>query len=123
MDIKITRHGDYEKIVVFPIFADYKVRIVVTDDLQKSWDARIHDAYDAADTEALFGACDSGSALFFHREATVGTIAHESWHAIRYMLLESGAELDNEVVAYHLAYLVDRAFDFVWCVPALVNRR
>jgi hypothetical protein len=38
---------------------------------------------------------------------TEGTIAHESWHAILNMLVRVGADLDNEVVAYHLGYLVD----------------
>ena len=47
--MKATRFGDYERVVKFPVFADYKIHVVVTDDLQKSWNARCEEEYDAAD--------------------------------------------------------------------------
>lgn len=112
--MKATRFGDYERVVKFPVFADYKIHVVVTDDLQKSWNARCEEEYDAADVEAMYTHVDGGSIIFFRKGASAGTIAHESWHAIRGMLLDAGAELDDEIVAYHLTYLVDDAFYFVW---------
>lgn len=39
---------------------------------------------------------------------SAGTIAHEAWHVIHRMLKFCGAEIDNETVAYHLGYLVDK---------------
>ncbi len=115
--MKPTRFGDYEKVVRFPVFCNYRVHVVVTDDVQKSHSERkCGDDNDHAGVEALF--CTNGkgpeSYIFFQREASAGTIAHESWHAVRRMLLDIGSELDNEVVAYHHDYLVDAAFHFVW---------
>lgn len=46
-------------------------------------------------------------------DSSAGVVAHEAWHGIRQMLLYVGASLDNEVVAYHLAYLVDEITDFM----------
>lgn len=67
-------------------------------------------------------ATTSGMNLFFDEElrsviiiqpdASAGTIAHEAWHCVRRMLLHMGAGLDNEVVAYHLGYLVNKMTDF-----------
>lgn len=36
----------------------------------------------------------------------IGYIAHEVWHIVRALLLQSGATLDNEVVAYYIGWLV-----------------
>jgi hypothetical protein len=49
---------------------------------------------------------DALSYLFLPFDVGPGTIAHEAWHAVRRMLTFCCAELDNEVVAYHLGYLV-----------------
>jgi len=50
--------------------------------------------------------------LFFKRDNSDGIIAHEAWHAVFSMFEWAGAELDNEMVAYHLSYLVDRIASF-----------
>ena len=51
--------------------------------------------------------------VFLKSSASVGTIAHESWHAVRHMLGTLGVDLDSETVAYHLGYLVDKIFRFM----------
>jgi hypothetical protein len=40
------------------------------------------------------------------------TIAHECWHAIRWMLDFCGATYENETVAYHLGHLVGEVSEF-----------
>ena len=50
--------------------------------------------------------------IIIQPDANAGTIAHECWHCVRQMLLHMGATLDNEVVAYHLGYVVNRVTDF-----------
>lgn len=53
------------------------------------------------------------SIIILNPNPKAGTVAHECWHAVRRMLLHTGCELDNEVVAYHLGYLVQQVHDFV----------
>ena len=52
------------------------------------------------------------SVIVFQPDAPVGTVAHECWHAVRNMMHSIGAGLDDEVVAYHIDYLTQQAFDF-----------
>lgn len=42
-----------------------------------------------------------------------GTIAHESAHAVRAMFEAVGAEIDDEMFAYHLGFLVTRIHKFM----------
>ena len=112
----MTRFKDYEKVIKFPVFADYRVHVIVTDDLQKSRDARFDNAQS---TEGLDACCCSvlnghASCIFLQKEASSGTIAHEAWHAVYKMFRQIGAELEEEMVAYHLGYLVDEIMAFVW---------
>lgn len=50
------------------------------------------------------------SYMFFHKKehVSIKSIVHESWHVIHRMLEYVGAEVDNETVAYHLGYLVEK---------------
>lgn len=60
----------------------------------------------------LFFDEDLLSVIIIQPDANAGTVAHEAWHCVRRMLLHMGADLDNEVVAYHLGYLVNKITDF-----------
>ena len=110
MKLKKTRHGDYEKKVTFPVYSEYAVRIVFTDDLPKSRIGRYGNAGAAGegDTNAMVSTNSEGCHIFFKPMARTGVIAHEAYHAVRRMLDWIGAnECDEEVVAYHLTHLVD----------------
>ncbi len=46
--------------------------------------------------------------LVFRPNVDPGCVAHEAWHGVRHLLLDAGAILDNETVAYHIGYLVNQ---------------
>lgn len=51
---------------------------------------------------------DNGySHIYLRPNAAVGTIAHESYHAVCAMLKMIGSAEEHEIVAYHLGYIVD----------------
>src|ERR1039458_5704373 len=114
--MKKTKFGDYERVVTFTVWSEYDVHIVFTEDIGRSRKARY----------GTYGLCDSAGALHVSAEhghahiffklsgAPTGIIAHECWHAIYHMMIEWAGvtELDNEAVAYHLGYLVQKVIDF-----------
>jgi hypothetical protein len=115
MKLKLTKHGDYERRIDFHAFG-YVVYVVFTEDIARSVNAR----YALLDVQPTFDAmhCREKGNPYSHIFLRVGnccpgTIAHESWHAVRYILEDwVGARLENEMVAYHLGYLVDVIHDF-----------
>lgn len=62
-------------------------------------------------TNARALAChrENYSYVFFKPDADAGEMAHEMWHVIRHIFEYIGAELENEIVAYHLEYLVSES--------------
>ena len=115
MKPKLSKHRDYERRVNFHVFG-FVVYVVFTEDIARSVNAR----YPDIDMQPTFDAihCREKGNPYSHiflrlGHCRPGTVAHESWHAIRY-LLENwvGSNLDNETVAYHLGYLVDCAMSF-----------
>lgn len=108
--LKLTKHGDYERVVLFDVW-NYPIRIIFTPDIGKSYAGRFSGLHDFSAIQACHvrGKNTGKAYLFFPLGDTdVGTIAHESWHAIRAMLVDhAGVEImEDEVTAYHLAYLV-----------------
>jgi hypothetical protein len=107
------------KLIKFPVFANYRVRIVVSNDIQWSIKKifRLYDiAHQANECEAMhiwIGGV-STSYLVFPNDCPVGTIAHECWHCVRKICDHFGSEFDDEMVAYHLGYLTQEAFDFIY---------
>ena len=106
-----------EKIIDLPVFR-YHIRVIITDDVAKSRIARTSGlgVYEKGDSDPA--ACHSGvkgknwSYLFFHFNPTVGELSHECFHCVWRMMHWIGAEMDNEVVAYHLTYLTDEIWKF-----------
>lgn len=95
----------------FPAWYTYIV-VVLTEDVQASIHKRASD-YDVENTGAICMKSDTAtSMLIFDINAPCGIIAHECWHAIRRMIVFHGGELENEVVAYHLGYLVEQVCKF-----------
>lgn len=111
MKLRLTKYGDYERRVNFHVFG-YAVFVVFTTDMVKSITSR---GYSRLNIEATFQAMHCREAgypyshLFFQiGNCSNGTIAHEAWHVVRFMLADwCNVGLDNENVAYHLGYLVD----------------
>lgn len=101
------------KTVRFPVFVGYEVKIVITDDVVKSRKLRdkiLGEPYQYFETAHAMHAWPLDgqgiSWLFFKPDVEAGTIAHECWHCVRRLMKWLGSELENEIVAYHLAYLV-----------------
>lgn len=115
------KQKDYErqKVVYFPVL-DYTVTIVVTEDMQKSRDNRseqVGHKYIVPPPVQAFHSYhnDRGrSWLFFKPQATAGTVAHECSHAIHRMFEWICAEIEIELFAYHLGYLTDECFTFIY---------
>lgn len=113
--MKKTRHGDYEKTIRFPVFSNYQVKVVFTDDVAASKKARYGTDFDTSNASAVHCHDETQGVshiIFDINRACNGTMAHESWHAIYAMMKWAGAGLENEVVAYHLGYLTQRVNDF-----------
>ena len=47
-------------------------------------------------------------------QVDIDTVAHECLHAVWAMVKWTGARLDEEIVAYHLGFLVGRVFEFAY---------
>ena len=113
MKIKKTKFGDYERVVKFPVIVNYFVHVVFTDNIARSRKGRYGTEGAAEGAAALSSVAANGHGhLFFKPGNSEGIIAHEAWHAVYRMFEFAGAELDNEMVAYHLSYLVDRIATF-----------
>ena len=121
---KKTKYGDFEYVVRFHAFSEFKVHVVVTDCIVKSAEAR----YPHSDP-SRFGTCPAltirsecnATHMFFHLDTIykpyeiAGNLAHEAWHAVRNMLkwaCVDDSPFDSETVAYHLGFTVERATKF-----------
>jgi len=107
-----------ELFLPFPIFG-YKVTVVIAEDLKSA-------AYYIADRDYLkdphpgdgceaftISQPDGGySIIYLKPNAGMGTIAHESYHAVCAMMEMIGASEEHEVVAYHLGFLVEAIVAF-----------
>lgn len=114
--MKPTKFEDYETLVKFDTWSDFKVHVVFSHDLAKARVKRYGTAGVAAEdgTAALFTRGNGGYGhLFLKPDACARIIAHECWHAVWWMFKWAGVEdWDNETCAYHLGYLVGRVSDF-----------
>lgn len=105
--------------VVFPVYGNYQVRVVFTSDIVRAmlkW-AETRACAENVESSDLAHAIHvedrPKSYIFLPRDADAGCIVHECWHVIRRMLVDwCGAELENEIVAYHLGYLTKKVVDF-----------
>lgn len=107
--------NEKEKLINFSVF-DYMVRVVYTDDMSESIKARreILGDIDCNDSDAVHLALrnKSESYLILSSDVSAGTIAHEAWHCVRRIMEYIEADLENEIVGYHIGYLVDEVTNF-----------
>lgn len=96
-------------VLRFPVFANYDVTVIFTDNIRAV--ARRHNGRVSKNTAACFITKRSAPLsgwLVFSRLPNPDEIAHESWHCIFHLLKTVGAEIEDEVAAYHLGYLVGK---------------
>jgi hypothetical protein len=121
---KITEFGDYATWVTFDIMADYQVRLVITNDLNKSAEARLGSNPPAHGDGFVFNVKGEGrSYIFLQHDSTEGTIAHECWHIVFRIMDWCGAGLDNEVVAYHLDHMVEKVYEFKNAIKSSTRKK
>lgn len=93
----------------------WSIDMVVTPDVveyakSRGWPGGVQE--ETTDGITLWFSKEQLSVIIIQPDASAGVIAHEAWHAVRRMLLHVGAELENEVVAYHLGYVVNHLTNF-----------
>jgi hypothetical protein len=103
-------------LIEFPALSHYVVHVEISSDIKKSllkypptksieMEENTHGL--AVHTDNAF------SYIFLPYDTSAGDIAHEAWHVIRHMMEYLSIELDNEAVAYHLGYMVNKIFRFL----------
>ena len=111
--VKLTKYKDYATWVTFPVLAKFKVRVILTENLANSAGQRIGGcSLDGSADAACYNTKNGWSYMFLNPQADEGTIAHESWHIIFEIMDYVGAKIENEVVAYHLGYLINKIHTF-----------
>lgn len=112
------RREHCHKLLVEPF--NYQVNIVLTDDVIESRVKRNRALGTTATREDLTGTIALHSAsktagvsyIFLPFKADIGYITHECSHCVWRIMEFIGAEHENEVMAYMLAYLVRKAVSF-----------
>lgn len=101
----------------FDAFGQYRVIVVIAKNLSTAiehWHPDGEVEGDIDDCKALTHHLEDvkESIIFLRSKFTIADIVHESWHVIFRMFEYFGAELEDEVVAYHLDYLVQQIYNF-----------
>jgi hypothetical protein len=111
---KITEFGDYATWVTFEVMAGYRVRLILTGDMDKSARARLNDGPSENNGGGfVFNVKGVGrSYIFLRHDASECTVAHECWHIVHRIMVWCGAELDDETVAYHLDHMGEKVYEF-----------
>lgn len=115
------------KRISFPVFRGYTILVVMSADLKKAlerYEVSADEAEelgggDAVTVDAVAVDGEGAACLIFLKPtAGVDIMAHEAWHAVKYMMAYVGLEIDHETVAYHLGHVVQEIFNFVRRRPA-----
>lgn len=121
--ITLKRHSKkpfvQELVMHFPVFSNFKVTVILCEqpviggryiadrDYLQEPPSYINE------TEAFTSSSMNGYAtIHLKPNAAIGTIAHEAYHAVVGMMKFVGATHENEVIAYHLGYIVDKIAEF-----------
>jgi hypothetical protein len=109
----------YELVLTFPVFSDYKIVTTITKDLSETSRyiadrdyLKDHNGSDTADAFTATFPLKSLSRIYLLPDPDMGTVAHEAYHAVRALLERFGCKDDEEVIAYHLGYIVDQIAAF-----------
>jgi hypothetical protein len=112
---------DRQFTIPLPHF-NYDVKVVFTDDfkafaLKRKWtkfheqirdDGRTVNGYHCSNPE------ESTSWILLKHDPAIGTIVHETFHVVWRIMKHIGADLENEVMAYHNGYIVKKITDHLY---------
>jgi hypothetical protein len=100
-----------QTVTVMPF--DYPVTFVVADSVDDfiAWKFPTMEPTSQAAAHVYLG---KHSWVVLPRGADINSIVHEVWHAARRAHIYVHAELENEVMAYTLGWLVETAVKFLW---------
>jgi hypothetical protein len=96
----------------------YSIEIIFTNDIiaSRNKDSEFIGSvfYSARPPAALHSTADGQlfSKLYFNYGPGPGIVAHECWHCIYNLFGILGADFENELTAYLLAYLVESVYQF-----------
>ena len=102
---------EVSKRLRFPMFGNYRIVIVITNSLELSRNKRfcpetIEDDVQGLHTEDK----ETGTSYVFLKESSRASfVVHECWHAVKSLLDFIEANVEEEVVAYLLGYVVEHA--------------
>lgn len=100
----------------FEVFG-YRIYIIYTKDIKESRSFINHKLGPCDIEKDLVGLHSYDNAvpvgyIFFAPESSIGTIVHEVSHALWQMFNYYGMDFENEILAYHFGYSVDRILEF-----------
>lgn len=98
--------------IKFPVFNDYEVRVIITNDIIATG-RRLRVDLSQAEAAYVNPKGQHHGWLILKPGAHESLVAHESAHAVRALLERVGATLDDEVFAYHIGYLAGQIHDFL----------
>ena len=95
--------------IPFPVLGQYTVTVAFTNDPLRTAE-RLKVELDSLGehTTALTLPMPDGVVMLFNLNPSVNSMTHESYHAVRRMFKWAGADIDNELIAYHLGYLMQK---------------
>jgi hypothetical protein len=110
---------DYKELINLP-HLHYCVWVIVTNDIckaaskvKKADTSSEREFYEQSAALTLHNTHKGESFIIVTPKSDVGDVAHEVWHAVRKVFEWTGAELENEMVAYHIGYLMLYAWDVI----------
>jgi hypothetical protein len=111
---KITEFGDYATWITFEVMGNFQIRLILTNDFDKSAIARLgYTIREGKDAFCYHIKGEGRSYIFLDLNSDEATVAHECWHIIHRIMTWCGvADMDDEVIAYHLDHLVGKVHEF-----------
>jgi hypothetical protein len=101
----------------FPGLNDYTVHIEICEDIfkamQKYPPTANHWHPEGTDACTMISKKQNMAYVFLPIDVRAGTLAHEIWHVVRDMFIAIEATLEDELIAYHLGYLVDETTELI----------
>lgn len=111
---------DKTKTWLFPVFG-YEIKVVSSNDIMKAMQKFKHtknidvEEHDSSAALSVHVSKEPLTYIFVPHRITLEMMVHEAFHAVRRMLKYHSINTDdNEIVAYHLGYLVQQISDWRW---------